>query len=253
MRVLAFLLGAAALFAGSAAVARPLVAVIDSGVAMTRELQPHLVAEYDMAVAQARPAFHPDHDHGTMVATILSRAAKGAVDIVSLRIDDPAGCAPGLSPPCQDDPEPVAAAIRKATSLGVTAINLSLNVQDDASIRAAIHDAARKHILVILAAGNDGQDHPGNLGLAQAGSGWSMLVGALDGAGNPWMGTNRPDGEAGHSYEYVWQPGVAVPTMSAASVAVHATGTSFAAPIETARRVLALGAPQAGVAETSLR
>ena len=121
-----------------------------------------------------------------------------------------------------------------ATELGVSVINISLNLKDDPRIVDAVRDATRRGIAVVLAAGNDGADHPGNLGMAKAGFPNTVLVGALDAAGQPWKGTNRPEaGDPG--YRYVWQRGVEVPTELADGSQVVATGTSFAAPIETAR------------------
>ena len=64
---------------------RPLVAMIDSGIARTAELKGLLVREDDMALRPARPAFKPRYDHGTMVATILARDAKRNLRIVSDR------------------------------------------------------------------------------------------------------------------------------------------------------------------------
>lgn len=221
--------------AASAPAGTPRVAIIDSGVAETPELRGKLIAEYDLAGA-GRAAFHPRYDHGTMVATILSRAAAGQVAIVSLRIDDPAGCRPGANPPCQPHAAPIVAAIRKAIALQVDAINISLALADDPAITAAVQDAARAGIVVVLAAGNNGLSHPGNLAMARQGYPNAVLVGALDAAGNPWTGTNRPDANA-QGYVYVWQRGVDVPTALADGRAATGTGTSFAAPIETARRI----------------
>jgi hypothetical protein len=233
---------------------RPLVAVIDSGIARTAELAPWLVAEYDMA-GTGRAAFQPAYDHGTMVATILLRATRRPVDIVSLRIDDPAGCPADVNPPCQPSGAPIAAAIRKATSLGVDAINISLALKEDAEIAEALRDAAAHQVRIVLAAGNDGLDHPGNLGMARAAYPNSVLVGALDAAGNVWRGTNRP-GKAPLAYNYAWQTGVAVPTVMADGSAGWATGTSFAAPIETGRLLSGtdpFAAGSAGSLTTALR
>jgi subtilisin family serine protease len=212
----------------------PLVAVIDSGIGRTTELESLLVAEYDMASPRARRAFQPRYDHGTMVATILARALDRQVGIISLRIDDPAGCPAQVNPPCQPDAARVARAIRRAASLRVDAINISLTLSDDPRIVDAIRDAAQEGITVVLAAGNDGLDHPSNLGLARAAFPWAVLVGALDATGSPWEGTNRPE-ENRSGYHYAWQLGVDVPTTMANGAAAVATGTSFAAPIETAR------------------
>jgi hypothetical protein len=243
---------AAALACSSAATlpaARPTVAVIDSGIAQTAELAPLLTAEFDMAVQPARASFRPRYDHGTMVATILARAAERNVSIVSIRIDDPAGCPEDANPPCQPDPTPVAAAIRKATELGVDGINISLALGADDGINAAIRQAARRGIKVVLAAGNDGMDHPGNLAPARQAYPAAVLVGALDDARHAWSGTNRP-GPAPRDYNYVWRPGVKVPTAAADGRAVLATGTSFAAPIEMGRWIMSRkGGP--GSAETA--
>ncbi|WP_448663354.1 S8 family peptidase [Sphingomonas sp. CJ20] len=211
----------------------PRVAIIDSGVAKTAELAPLVIAEYDMASQPGRPAFQPRYDHGTMVATILARAANRQVQIVSLRIDDPAGCPAGANPPCQPSAAPLVAAIRRATELGVDAINISLALDSDPAITAAIQDAAARGIPVILAAGNQGLDHPSNLAPARAAYPSAVLVGAIDGEGKVWSGTNRPDAKP-EGYNYAWQRGVRVPTATAEGREVTATGTSFAAPIETA-------------------
>jgi hypothetical protein len=227
-----------ALLAGAASApyqqARPRVAVIDSGVARTAELRDLVLAEYDMAAVPARAAFVPRYDHGTMVATILARAANRRVDIVSLRIDDPAGCPAKVNPPCQPSAAPIAEAIRRATTLHVDAINLSLALADDPAITRAVHDAAAQGIPVVMAAGNDGLAHPGNLDMARAAYPSAVLVGALDASGKSWPHTNRPDA-APAGYNYVWRLGVDVPTALANGRAVTGTGTSFAAPIETAR------------------
>ncbi len=233
------------LYAGFAspvsAVARtPVAAIIDSGIAVTPELRGVVVSEEDMAAHPGRPAFAPRYDHGTMVATIMSRAATRTIRIVSFRIDDPAGCPAGANPPCQPDAAPVAAAIRRATAIGVDAINISLALDNDPRITAAIGDAAAKGITVVLAAGNDGLDHPGNLVQARAAFPMAILVGAVDAAGKPWRGTNRPD-EARQGYRYAWQRGVRVPTAAANGRPVTGTGTSFAAPIETAHVLNRLG------------
>ena len=213
---------------------RPRVAIIDSGVAKTTELAGLVSAEYDMASDPGRTEFQPRYDHGTMVATILARAAHGQVDIISLRIDDPAGCPAGANPPCQPSAAPVARAIRRAADLGVDAINISLALDQDPSITAAIADAAAKGIRVVLAAGNNGYDHPGNLAPARAAYPNAVLVGAIDSDGKPWSGTNRPDATP-EGYNYAWQLGVKVPTAAIDGRPVTGTGTSFAAPLETAR------------------
>jgi hypothetical protein len=211
-----------------------LVAIIDSGVAKTPELQDVLVAEYDFGASPARPAFQPRYDHGTMVATILEREARQPIRIVSMRIDDTLGCPGDLNPPCQRDVAPIVAAIRKAIKLRVSAINISLSLKDDPLLVDAVRDAARSGIRVVMAAGNEGQDRPANLGMARAGYPNTVLVGALDAKGQPWKSTNMPQADT-TGYRYAWQWGVDVPTIMADGSEAIATGTSFAVPIETAK------------------
>ena len=240
LAVLSLLIATFAASTACAGSSRPLVAVIDSGVARTAELEHSLVAEYDLGSDAPRPLFRPAYDHGTMVATILLREAQHQVDIVSLRIDDPAGCPPGSFPPCQDSPYRIAEAIRKAGDLGVTAINLSLHLSDHPAIVDAAREVARKGVFFVLAAGNQGFDHPGNLAVAKATYPNSVIVGAVDASGRPWSGTNRPDEEP-RGYIYSWQPGVDVPTVGADGLPTVGTGTSLAAPVETARLLTAAG------------
>lgn len=230
----AFLLLFCAIYTSAHAAGRPVVAVIDSGVARTAELQDVLVAEYDLAADPARPAFEPRFDHGTYVATVLHRAAKGGVDIVSLRIDDPADCPDGVDPPCQPAAAPIVAAIDKAVELGADAINMSLNLKRDASIDAAVRAAAAAGVPVVMAAGNQGAAQPANLSAAIAGHPATILVGALDRFGEPWERSNKPDSRSGADYTFAWRPGVEIETAGADGTSVHASGTSLAAPMETA-------------------
>lgn len=227
---------AAALLIGSPAQAadRPLVAVVDGGVARTAELEGVLVGEIDVVAVPERPPFQPTNPHGTLVATVLHRAAEGAVDIVSVRIDDPAGCPEGAAPPCQPDALTIASAIHAAVDLGVDAINLSLAMPDDPAIISAVRRAAESGVKVVLAAGNDGADRPGNLKAAIAGYPSAVLVGALDWTGAAWASSNQPDEGVGKTYSYVWRPGVGVDTIDADGRPSRASGTSIAAPIETA-------------------
>ena len=193
------LFGAAA---ANAATPVPVVAVIDSGIAATPELKPLLIGEVDVASAAGRAVFQPRYDHGTMVATILARSAGHTVHILSYRLDDPAGCPAGASPPCQGSAEPIARAIRLAAEAGVDAINLSLSLKDDPTIAKAVHDATARGITVVMAAGNDGMDHPVNVRMAQAGYPRAVLVGALDERGNAWSGGNAPGDHSAGRYNY---------------------------------------------------
>ncbi|WP_189338328.1 S8 family peptidase [Sphingobium sp. SCG-1] len=230
--------------------ARPIVAVIDSGIARTPALAAVLKSEYDMAATPARAPFKPQYDHGTMVATILNHAAGGQVDIISLRIDDMHGCPVGDLPPCQSSPKPVADAIDRAVQLGANVINLSLALANDPLIVAAVSRATHEGVTVVMAAGNKGRDYPDNVAMARSGFPRAVLVGAVGADGKPWSGTNRPEPHE-TEYTYVWQPGVDVPTVNASGAEVRATGTSFAVPVEAAHRALAEGSAIAEMASDS--
>jgi hypothetical protein len=247
LKTLSFVAAVAGLLAAVPSTARPVVAVIDSGVARTAELGDAVIAEYDVGSTTPRPAFQPRYDHGTMVATIIHRETNGAADIISFRMDDPAGCPPSFAPPCQFSPHPVAAAIRKAADLGVDVINISLALQEHPVIVEAVREAAARGVMVVMAAGNNGYDRPSNRNAALAGGTHAVLVGAVDKAGLPWAGTNRPE-SASAGYEYVWRLGVMVPTRGATGAALAGTGTSFAAPIEAAHRLMALEAARTATA-----
>jgi hypothetical protein len=62
---------------GAAAAPRPVVALIDGGVAPTPVLKDVLLAEYDLAAVPARAAVRPRFDHGAYVATVLRWASGG--------------------------------------------------------------------------------------------------------------------------------------------------------------------------------
>jgi hypothetical protein len=143
------------------------------------------------ACSHGAAAFQPRYDNGTMVATILVRTARRPVDIVPLPVDDSEGCPRGMNPPCQPSALRVASAIRKAEAR-VTAINMSLALENHPPIVEAVRDAATKGILIVLAAGNGGLDHPGKLSMAKAAYPNSVLVGAVDDRGRAWSGSNRP-------------------------------------------------------------
>jgi hypothetical protein len=89
-------------------------------------------------------------------------------------------------------------------------------------------------------------DHPVNLSMAKAGYPRAILVGALDEKGQAWSGGNAPGDHSAGSYNFAWQRGVMVPTNSADGRSVFGTGTSFAAPIESARLVTMLARNRSG-------
>ncbi len=241
MRRVRFLLTFLACLLSVPTAARPLVAVIDSGIARTDELRPYLIGEIDVASPRPRPAFQPRFDHGTMIATVLQRTAGGKAAILSLRVDEPAGCPSGRNPPCQRNPGVVAWAIYQAVAHRADVINISMALPDAPVISRAIAFAAWHGTQVVLASGNDARHVPGNLGHARAGYPNAVLVGALNRDGTPWPKTNRPATDATDGYIFTWRWGADMPTVGLNGPKT-ASGTSLAAPIEAGLRLRAKAA-----------
>lgn len=235
MRCVTLFLVVSATLIASAATARPLVAVIDSGIAVTAELRPHLVGEVDAAARPARARLKPRFDHGTKVATILSRAAAGQADILSIRVDDPAGCPSGVNPPCQSDRNVIAWAVYAAVAHRADVINISMALMDAPVISRAVSFAAWHGTQVVIASGNDGRLVPNNLSHARAGYPNAVLVGALEPDGSMWLKSNRPP-TSPVGYSFTWRWGARVPTALMDGTPTVASGTSLAAPIEAGVR-----------------
>ena len=236
MRCVSLFLVASATLSTSAAIARPLVAVIDSGIAVTAELRPHLVGEVDAAARPARAMLVPRFDHGTKVATILSRAAGGQADILSIRVDAPVGCPAGVNPPCQSNRDVIAWAIYAAVARRADVINISMALMDAPVISRAISFAAWHGTQVVIASGNDGRLVPNNVSHARAGYPNAVLVGALESDGSMWRKSNRPATSTPAGYSFTWRWGASVPTALMDGTPTVASGTSLAAPIEAGIR-----------------
>lgn len=217
-----------------AAPAKPIkIAVIDSGVAQTPLLAPLLVAEYDIASAfEARPAFHPAHDHGTEVATVIAREARAPVRLYSLRIDTPGQCG-DREGGCSFLDTNMIAAIDKAVDLGVDVINLSTGGSPTPEMQAAIRRASARGIKIAIAAGNyHGEPHYTEL--ARAGGRNVWLVGAVDGNDRPASFSAAPRDPEKIDYQFAWRLGLRVKTQNMEGKWVSVSGTSLATPILTA-------------------
>jgi subtilisin family serine protease len=217
----------AALFAGfvpAMAAAGPVrIAVIDSGVARTATLDQSIETEIDMV--QGRAPFSTKSSHGTSVATVIVRAARNPVRIVSLRIDKDGKCDKLV---CRMEPKAIVDAVRKAIEMRVDIINLSIDTPFDAQLYVLLQNASNAGITIVMAAGNE-DVVPHGLRYAQTIGARFWLVGAKDGQGRPAGFSARPKGDC--ACQFVWREGVDVATQDRKGQPIRESGTSFAAPL----------------------
>lgn len=196
--------------------------------------------------------------HGTNVAQLLLGAKNDAgtfgiafdASLLVLRADRPGSCA--TEDPSNDEsgcryPETaIAAGLDRAVSAGARVVNLSLGGADPpgATLRAAVSRATAAGIIVIVAAGNDGDpsangNDPNNpdrfaQGLRDAGGGLVVIAGSVDDSGAISAFSNRAGGYAG-SYLAALGEGVCCAYENGAlktegNFVFILNGTSFAAP-----------------------
>ncbi|MBB6426409.1 S8 family peptidase [Sphingopyxis sp. JAI128] len=196
--------------------------------------------------------------HGTNVAQILLGGKNDAgtfgiafdASLLVLRADRPGSCA--TEDPSNDEsgcryPETaIAAGLDRAVSAGARVVNISLGGEDPpgASLRAAVARATAAGIIVIVAAGNEGDtsangNDPNNpdrfaQGLRDAGGGLVVIAGSVDGSGTISPFSNRAGGYAG-SYLAALGEGVCCAYENGAlktegNFVFVLNGTSFAAP-----------------------
>jgi subtilisin family serine protease len=135
------------------------VAVLDTGVDATQpDLQGALVPGYDFIHNNANP--DDDFGHGTGVAGIIGARADNGIGVT------------GLCPSCSIMPVKVVASDGSATganvALGITwavdhgarVINMSLGGTFDSTVASAVNYATSKGVIVVAAAGNNGNSQP---------------------------------------------------------------------------------------------
>jgi subtilisin family serine protease len=191
------------------------VAVIDSGVSPI----PELGRSTDTAQSRSFvPGESLDQDdvHGTEMAVIVHTAAPHARLLILKALDDQEGGSQAN----------LAAAIDYAVAHGARVINLSAaGAEKSDVVSAAIANASRHDVLVVVAAGNDGLNgdvypsYPANYR-------WPTLVAvaAADGHGNLDANSNW-----GRQSVALGAPGVDVATFDPTGTLVHVSGSSPAA------------------------
>jgi hypothetical protein len=164
------------------------VAVIDSGVDANPQFGRRVIV--GPALAPADPGVPAGADcvgHGTAMASIIAAAPMAGISftgvapaarILSVKISNSDTFPTGVTPQ----------AIRAAVALGASVINLSLVTPDDVpALRSAVEFALSRNVVVVAAAGNDGQQggveeagpfypaaYPGVLAVGAAGPGGAL-------------------------------------------------------------------------------
>jgi subtilisin family serine protease len=188
--------------------------------------------------------------HGTFVAGVLAARRGGAAPAVC------PGCtllvrpifAEGGSGGPEALPEELAAAVVDCVEAGAHVVNLSLGLIQPSSrgreeLEEALNYAARRGVVVVAAAGNQGTVG----GSAVARHQWVVPVVACDAEGRPSRASNLGESAGRRG---LMAPGEEVSSLGAAGGAVISGGTSVAAPFVAGTVALLLSAfPSASAAE----
>ena len=153
------LIGAPAVWKLTTGSPRVVIAVLDTGVdSSQRDLRQALVPGYDFVNGDPDP--NDDNGHGTRTAGIVGARADNGVGIsgvcpgcsvMPVKVVGADGTATGLQ---------IASGITWATDHGASIISLSLGGSQSATVAEAVHYAESKGVLVVAAAGNNGNSQP---------------------------------------------------------------------------------------------
>lgn len=197
--------------------ANSLIAIIDTGIDLDSPEFAGRIHPDSTYVAGSGNAEAED-SHGTDVALVAAGARNdsGALgiafdaDILALRSDEPGSCATNTDDAldgCLFSDRSIARGVDQAIASGATVVNLSLGGSAPTSVlRQAIARAAAAGLVIVVAAGNDGdstdagidpdQPDPFATGLLAAGGGNVIIVGSVDEVGDFSDFSNRAGNSA---------------------------------------------------------
>jgi subtilisin family serine protease len=236
------------------------IAIVDTGIDTD---SPEFAGRISPASADVagNGTFEAFDDHGTQVA-LTAAAARNNTGIVgiaygatiqALRADTPGSCATAdpsdSSTGCVFDDRDIAAGIDRAVAAGATVINLSLGGDSPSStLITAVKNAAAAGVVIVVAAGNEGdgsdptidpnQPNPFASGVLGAGGAEVIIAGSVDKNGVISSFSNRAGSSAGSYLAAlgedvccVYKDGkLLVETDSQGSFVTLVSGTSFSAP-----------------------
>ncbi|MCY7339176.1 MAG: S8 family serine peptidase [Sphingomonas bacterium] len=223
------------------------IAIIDSGINPDLAEFAGRIDAASRDVAGTRPLSDED-GHGTAVAATAAGARNDlqnlgvAFDatIIALRADAPGTCADtSADGGCNFFDSAIASGVDAARLAGARVINMSLGGDPAGSqLLAAIGRAVNAGIVIVMSAGNDGEDpvkginsDPFAMSAAQAYPGQVIIAGALDGGLTQLAAFSNRAG-TGSPY-YLAALGQAVRTIDHTGTGYLYSGTSFSAPIIT--------------------
>ena len=234
------------------------VGVIDGPVIVDHpDLESARIEEWPAAVrAESAPSDRDARVHGTFVTGILA-ARRGshapAICPGCTILVHPifGGSSSGTKARPSATPQVLATTIRDCVDAGARVVNLSLALEGgsaggNAQLMEALRYAARRGVLVVAAAGNEGTLRSSTI----TGHPWVISVAACDGRGRPLSISNlgRSIGSRG-----VAAPGDAITSLGPEGRPLSLGGTSAAAPFVTgAIALLASEFPMASPAEIRL-
>lgn len=215
--------------APSAQTRQATIGMIDGGVSAHPSLRHASIEQRGFAPAGARPS-----GHGTAVASLMVGSEgrfQGAAPGVPLLVADVYG-----GDPTNGSAVTIARALGWLTSRGVRVINMSLVGGDNPLLRRAIAAAHARSVLIVAAVGNDGPAAPPAYPASYSG------VVAVTGVDL----RNRALPEAGRALHLDFAaPGADMAAAQPGKGYATVRGTSFAAPLVTARLISAGGGASA--------
>ena len=230
------------------------LAIVDTGIDPTNPEFAGRISAASADVAGSRGITAED-DHGTQIALIAAAARNGSgilgiafdATIQALRIDAPGTCAQTAG--CKFTDDAIAAGINRAVDAGARVINLSIGGSNiNATLRAAIARAASSGVVVVVAAGNDGdstdpavnknEPDPFASSTVNAGNGNVIIAGSVDSNGTISTFANKAGSFAsvylnalGEGICCVYANGqVRITTRNGSQFVTVVSGTSFSTP-----------------------